>query len=117
MTDKELLKTIQNDIKIIDKCIEMCDSEEGIDYLKSIQKDLRKEEIKIVKKMAIEKALKEKQKMEEYQIDVYNVSTAEIIDTFFADFTTVDELRNFMDNELHNYNEPYYKLNYTFNEA
>ena len=59
MNDKELLKTIQNDIKNLDKCIEMCIDEEGIDYLKSIQKDLRKEEIKIVKKMAITKALKE----------------------------------------------------------
>ena len=61
MNDKELLKTIQNDIKNLDKCIEMCIDEEGIDYLKSIQKDLRKEEIKIMKKMAITKALKEKQ--------------------------------------------------------
>ena len=61
MNDKELLKTIQNDIKNLDKCIEMCIDEEGIDYLKSIQKDLRKEEIKILKKMAITKALKEKQ--------------------------------------------------------
>ena len=59
--NKQLLKTIQNDIKNLDKCIEMCDSDEGIDYLKSIQKDLRKEEIKIVKQMAITKALKEKQ--------------------------------------------------------
>ena len=55
--NKQLLKTIQNDIKNLDKCID----DEGIDYLKSIQKDLRKEEIKIVKKMAITKALKEKQ--------------------------------------------------------
>ena len=62
MSDKELLKTIQNDIKNLDKCIEMCDSDEGIDYLKSIQKDLRKEEIKIVKQIAIKKALKEHQK-------------------------------------------------------
>ena len=62
MCDKEILKTIQNDIKNLDKCIGMCDSDEGIDYLKSIQKDLRKEEIKIVKKMAITKALKEQQK-------------------------------------------------------
>ena len=59
MNDKELLRTIQNDIKNLDKCIDMCIDEEGIDYLKSIQKDLRKEEIKIVKKMAITKALKE----------------------------------------------------------
>ena len=62
MNDKELLlKTIENDIKNLDKCIETCIDDEGIDYLKSIQKDLRKEEIKIVKKMAITKALKEKQ--------------------------------------------------------
>ena len=61
MSDKELLKTIQNDIKNIDKCIDMCIDDEGIDYLKSIQKDLRKEEIKIVKQIAIKKALKEKQ--------------------------------------------------------
>lgn len=70
MSDKELLKTIQNDIKNIDKCIEMCDSEEGIDYLKSIQKEMhkqeneilkkmRKKEIETLKKMAIKKALKE----------------------------------------------------------
>ena len=63
MSDKELLKTIQNDIKNLDKCIEMCDSDDGIDYLKSIQKDLRKEEIKIVKQIAIKKALKEQQKV------------------------------------------------------
>ena len=61
MSDKELLKTIQNDIKNLDKCIEMCIDDDGIDYLKSIQKDLRKEEIKIVKQIAIKKALKEKQ--------------------------------------------------------
>ena len=61
MSDKELLKTIQNDIKNLDKCIDMCIDDDGIDYLKSIQKDLRKEEIKIVKQIAIKKALKEKQ--------------------------------------------------------
>ena len=61
MNDKELLKTIENDIKNLDKCIEMCDSDEGIDYLKSIQQNMREQEIKIVKRMAITKALKEKQ--------------------------------------------------------
>ena len=62
MSDKEqLLKTIQNDIKNIDKCIEMCDSDDGIDYLKSIQKDLRKQEIEILKRISIDKILKEKQ--------------------------------------------------------
>ena len=59
MSDKELLKTIQNDIKNIDKCIEMAISVEAIDYLKSIQKNLREQEIKLVKQMSIKKALKE----------------------------------------------------------
>lgn len=58
MSDKDLLQTIQNDIKNIDKCIEMCISVEGIDYLKSIQENLRKQEIKIIKEMSINKAIK-----------------------------------------------------------
>ena len=61
MSDKEILKTIQNDIKNLDKCIEMCIDDEGIEYLKSIQKNLRKEEIEILKRITIQKALKEKQ--------------------------------------------------------
>ena len=61
MSDKQLLKTIQNDIKNLDKCIEMCIDEEGIDYLKSIQKDLRKQEIEILKRISIDNMLKEKQ--------------------------------------------------------
>ena len=59
MSDKELLKTIQNDIKNLDKCIEMCIDDEGIDYLKTIQQKMREQEIKIVKQMALKKALKE----------------------------------------------------------
>ena len=58
MSDKELLKTIQNDIKKLDKCIDMCIDEEGIDYLKSIQQNMRDQEIEILKRMAITKALK-----------------------------------------------------------
>ena len=62
MSDKELLlKTIQNDIKNIDKCIEMCDSDEGIDYLKTIQQNMREQEIEILKRISIDKMLKEKQ--------------------------------------------------------
>ena len=61
MSDKQLLNTIQNDIKNIDKCIDMCIDEEGIDYLKTIQQNMREQEIKILKRMAITKALKEKQ--------------------------------------------------------
>ena len=61
MSDKQLLKTIQNDIKNIDKCIDMCIDNDGIDYLKSIQKELRKQEIEILKRISIDKMLKEKQ--------------------------------------------------------
>ena len=57
MNDKELLKTIQNDIKNLDKCID----DEGIDYLKSIQQNMREYELKIGKRMAFKKALKEQQ--------------------------------------------------------
>lgn len=39
--NKELLKTIQNDIENIDKAIEMSINEEEIYYLKSIKKDLK----------------------------------------------------------------------------
>ena len=59
MSDKELLKTIQNDIKNLDKCIDMCIDDEGINYLKTIQQNMRKQEVKIVKQMALKKALKE----------------------------------------------------------
>ena len=63
MSDKELLKTIQNDIKNLDKCIETCINDEEIDYLKTIQQKMREQEIKILKRMALKKALKEQQKV------------------------------------------------------
>ena len=43
--------------------------------------------------------------MKEYQVDVYNVYTGKIIDTFIGEFQSVDELRDFIDSELHNYRE------------
>lgn len=52
--------------------------------------------------------------MKEYQINVYNVNTNEIIDTFISEFTSVQELYEFMENEKHNYNESYYDLYYDF---
>ena len=55
--------------------------------------------------------------MKEYTINVYNVNTGKIIDTFIGELSSVDELRDFMDSELHNYNEPYSKLHYDFTEA
>ena len=62
MSDKQLLKTIQNDIKNIDKCIDMCIDDENIDYLKLIQQKMREQEIKIAKYIwHLKKALKDKQ--------------------------------------------------------
>ena len=61
MSDKQLLKTIQNDIKNIDKCIDMCIDDDGIDYLKTIQQNMKEYELKIGKRMEFKKALKEKQ--------------------------------------------------------
>ena len=55
--------------------------------------------------------------MKEYQVDVYNKNTGEIIDTFIAGFSSIAELREFMDIELHNYSESYLKLHYYFAEA
>ena len=55
--------------------------------------------------------------MKEYTITVYNVNTGKIIDTFIGEFTSVDELREFMESELHTYNESYLKLHYHFTEG
>lgn len=41
MTDKEILKTVQNDIKKIDEIIETSIINEEIDYLKTIKKALK----------------------------------------------------------------------------
>ena len=53
--------------------------------------------------------------MKEYTINVYNVNTLETIDTFEAEFENVGELCDFMDSELHNYDDKYTNLNYSFN--
>ena len=50
--------------------------------------------------------------MKEYTINVYNVNTLETIDTFEAEFENVTDLCEFMDTELHNYNEKYTNLDY-----
>ena len=41
MTHKEILKTIQKDLKKIDKYIETCINDEEINYLKKIKKELK----------------------------------------------------------------------------
>ena len=50
--------------------------------------------------------------MKEYTINVYNVNTLETIDTFEAEFENVTDLSDFMEEELHNYNEKYTNLDY-----
>ena len=66
--------------------------------------------------ITIKKERKLVNKMKEYTIEVYNVYTNEVVDLFIAEFTCVGELKDFMDNELHYYNEPYYKLSYVFHD-
>ena len=61
MSDKELLKTIQNDIKNLDKCIEMCIDDECIYYLENIKQNMRIQELEILKRISINKLFKEKQ--------------------------------------------------------
>ena len=50
--------------------------------------------------------------MKEYTITVYNVNTLETVDTFIAEFENVRDLSDFMEEELHNYNEKYTNLDY-----
>ena len=52
--------------------------------------------------------------MKEYTINVYNVNTLETIDTFVAEFENVGDLCDFMDTELHNYDDKYTNLNYRY---
>lgn len=55
--------------------------------------------------------------MQEYKVDVYNKNTGKIFDTFIAEFESVNDLREFMDIELHNYSESYLNLHYSFSRA
>ena len=52
--------------------------------------------------------------MKEYTITVYNVNTLETIDTFVAEFENVADLCEFMESELHNYDDRYINLNYRY---
>ena len=62
MSDNELLKTIQNDIKKLDKYIEMfIDDDECIFYLETIKQDMRIQELEILKRITINKLFKGKQ--------------------------------------------------------
>ena len=58
MSDKELLKTIQNDLKNIDEYIKTCIDEDTIDYLLLIKQDMLIFKLEILKRMALKKALK-----------------------------------------------------------
>lgn len=54
--------------------------------------------------------------MKEYQVKVYNKITKENIDEFVVEFETINELYEFIQNELHNYNEKYYNLDWSYTE-
>ena len=61
MTDKELLKAIQNDIKNIDEYIETCIDEDIIYYLYLIKQDMLIFKLELLKRITINKLFKEKQ--------------------------------------------------------
>ena len=61
MNDKELLKTIQNDIKNIDEYIETCIDEDTIYYLYLIKQDMLIFKLELLKRIIINKLFKEKQ--------------------------------------------------------
>ena len=52
--------------------------------------------------------------MKEYTINVYNVNTLETVDTFVAEFENVCDLIDFMNTELHNYDDRYTNLHYRY---
>ena len=59
MTDKQLLKTIQNDIKNIDEYIETCIDEDTIYYLYLIKQDMLIFKLELLKRIIINKLFKE----------------------------------------------------------
>ena len=62
MSDKELLKTIQNDIKNIDEYIETCIDEDIIYYLYLIKRDMLIFKLELLERIIINKLFKEQQK-------------------------------------------------------
>ena len=63
MSDKELLKTIENDIKNIDEYIETCTDDDTIYYLYIIKQDMLIFKLELLKRITINKLFKEQQKM------------------------------------------------------
>ena len=61
MSDKELLKIIQNDIKNIDEYIDTCIDEDTIHYLYLIKQDMIIFKLEVLKRITINKLFKEKQ--------------------------------------------------------
>ena len=55
--------------------------------------------------------------MKEYLVEVYNINTFETIDTFIAEFSSIYEVKDYMNNEIYNYKEPYYNISYFFTTA
>ena len=55
--------------------------------------------------------------MAQYQIEVYNLNTFETIEKLIVEFSSIYELKDYMNKEIYNYKEPYYNLSYFFTTA
>ena len=61
MSDKELLKKIENDIKNIDEYIETCIDDDIIHYIYLMKQDMLIFKLEVLKHIIINKLFKEKQ--------------------------------------------------------
>ena len=50
--------------------------------------------------------------MEQYRVEVYNINTFETIENLIVEFSRINELKEFMTKQIHNYKEPYYNISY-----
>ena len=55
--------------------------------------------------------------MEQYRVEVYNINTFETIGNLIVEFSSLNEVKEFMSKQIHNYKEPYYNLSYIFTTA
>ena len=51
--------------------------------------------------------------MKECTVHVYEKETNKVIDEFIIDYQEITDIYNFLDNAIHDYNIPYYKIGYT----
>lgn len=51
--------------------------------------------------------------MKECTIHLYQKETNELIDEFIIDYQEISDIHEFIDNVIHDYDIPYYKITYT----